>query len=301
MSTNLAERVANRRNSPVRQPAHRGAAAQQPNLVQFVQSMRGEIARALPAHVANPERIARIALTELRRVEHLAECTQESFGGALMTCAQLGLEPGGALGEAYLLPFWSKKARAYEVQLVIGYQGMIRLFWQHPAAAGLTARTVHENDEFEYEDGLDPVLRHKPARSNRGRPTDYYAIAKMANGGSAFVVMSVEDVEAIRQRSKSRDSGPWSTDYDAMARKTVIRQLFKILPKSPELARAVAHDEGVRRDSSPEGLDVPPDYIEGEVVEQRVETAEGSTTEDVPAEFTGWPEAAETPVEAAAQ
>ncbi|MEL3944478.1 recombinase RecT [Streptomyces sp. LNU-CPARS28] len=289
MSTNLAERVAARRtHTPARQTT-RGTAAQQPNLVQFVQSMRGEIARALPAHVANPERIARIALTELRRVEHLAECTQESFGGALMTCAQLGLEPGGALGEAYLLPFWNKRVRAYEVQLVVGYQGMVKLFWQHPAAAGLTARTVYENDKFEYEDGLDPVLRHKPARSNRGRPTDYYAIARMSNGGSAFVVMSGEDVEAIRRRSKSRDSGPWSTDYDAMARKTVIRQLFKILPKSSELARAVAHDEGVRRDPTPEALDVPPDYIEGEVVEQE----SASQVEDVPAEFTGWPEATE--------
>ncbi|MFF3178081.1 recombinase RecT [Streptomyces sp. NPDC057900] len=292
MSTNLAERVANRRNTPARQSAHRGAAAPQPNLVQFVQSMRGEIARALPAHVANPERIARIALTELRRVEHLAECTQESFGGALMTCAQLGLEPGGALGEAYLLPFWSKKARAYEVQLVIGYQGMIRLFWQHPAAAGLAAHTVHENDDFEFEYGLTPVLKHKPARSDRGRPTDYYAVATMANGGSAFVVLSVEDVEAIRQRSKAKDFGPWATDYDAMAKKTAIRQLFKLLPKSSELARAVAHDEGVRRDASPEGFDAPPEFIEGEVVEQPSTNAEG-TVEDVPAEFAGWPEATE--------
>ncbi|CAM5607907.1 hypothetical protein GCM10010329_17160 [Streptomyces spiroverticillatus] len=290
MTTNLAERVANRRNHvPARQSAQHGAAAQ-PTLVQFVQSMRGEIARALPAHVANPERIARIALTELRRVEHLAECTQESFGGALMTCAQLGLEPGGALGEAYLLPFWNKKVRAYEVHLVIGYQGMIRLFWQHPAAAGLATHTVHENDEFAFEYGLTPVLRHKPARSNRGRPTDYYAVATMANGGSAFVVFSVEDVEAIRQRSKARDFGPWATDYDAMARKTCIRQLFKLLPKSSELARAVAHDEGVRRDASPEGLDVPPDYVEGEVVEQ---APTQQAVEDVPEEFTGWPEAAE--------
>ncbi|MEV0438986.1 recombinase RecT [Streptomyces spectabilis] len=293
MSTNLAERVAARRTSPARQPAHRGAPAQHHSLAQFVQSMRSEIARALPAHVANPERVARIALTELRRVEHLAECTQESFGGALMTCAQLGLEPGGAAGEAYLLPFWNKKVGAYEVTLIVGYQGMIKLFWQHPAAAGLTARTVYEADEFEYEDGLDPVLRHKPARSNRGRPTDYYAVAKMANGGSAFVVMSVEDVEAIRRRSKARDSGPWSTDYDAMARKTVIRQLFKILPKSPELARAVAHDEAVRRDATPEGLDAPPDYIEGEVVEQTPATGPQAAVEDVPAEFTGWPEATE--------
>ncbi|TGB14400.1 recombinase RecT [Streptomyces sp. MZ04] len=214
MSTNLAARVEARRQNPTtKQPARRGKAAQQPTLVQFVQSMRGEIARALPSHVASPERIARIALTELRRVDHLAECTQESFGGALMTCAALGLEPGGVGGEAYLLPFWNKKVRAYEVTLVIGYQGMVRLFWQHPAAAGLAAHTVHEGDEFDFEYGLEPFLRHKPARTGRGKPTDYYAVAKMANGGSAFVVMNVEDIEAIRHRSKARDAGPWSTDY----------------------------------------------------------------------------------------
>ncbi|MFE6689621.1 recombinase RecT [Streptomyces sp. NPDC057743] len=301
MSTNLADRVAARRHSPARTTTHRPTAGTQPSLARFVQQMLPEITRALPAHIA-PERIARIALTELRRVDHLAECTQESFGGALMTCAQLGLEPGGALGEAYLLPLWNKRVRAYEVQLVIGYQGMVRLFWQHPLAAGLSTHTVYENDEFDYEYGLTPVLRHRPARSNRGRPTDYYAVAKMTNGGSAFVVLSTDDVEAIRKRSRSRDSGPWSTDYDAMARKTCVRRLFKLLPKSPELARAVAHDGAVRRDASPDGLDAVPDYVEGEVVDHTPAAVEGAAVEDVPAEFAGWPEAAEQPVvEPAAQ
>lgn len=159
MSKNLTHRVAQK--APVGKQL-----AQQPtdgpSLAQFVESMRGEIARALPDHLG-PDRIARIALTELRRVRHLSECTQASFGGALMTCAQLGLEPGGALGEAYLLPFYNREARAYEVQLIIGYQGMIKLFWQHPLAAGLDAQVVYEADEFEFAYGLDPVLRHVPA------------------------------------------------------------------------------------------------------------------------------------------
>lgn len=265
MSTNLAERVAKRRaHSP--NPAHREPAVPS-TLARFVESMRGEIARALPEHVASPERIARIALTELRRVPHLAECTQESFGGALMTCAQLGLEPGGVAGEAYLLPFFNKHARAYEVQLVLGYQGMAKLFWQHPLAAGLDAHTVHEGDEFDYAYGLEPTLRHRPALTGRGAVIGYYALARLTNGGSSFVVLSVEDVEAIRKRSKAKGSGPWATDYDAMARKTCIRQLFKLLPKSAELARAVAHDGTVRRDTTADGLDTAPDYIEGEVVE----------------------------------
>ncbi|MCQ8829839.1 recombinase RecT [Streptomyces malaysiensis] len=294
MSTNLAERVANKRAGRTAAPAHR--AAQQPTLVQFVQRMRPEIERALPAHVGGADRIARIALTELRRVEHLAECTQESFAGALMTCSALGLEPGGVSGEAYLLPFWNKKIRAYEVQLVIGYQGMIKLFWQHPLAAGLDTHTVCEGDEFEYEYGLAPVLRHKPARgSAKGAPTHYYAVARLANSGNTFVVLDVDDIEAIRKRSKAKDFGPWATDYDAMARKTCVRQLFKLLPKSAELARAVAHDETVRRDPSPEGLDTPGDYIEGEVVRQPAEQGDEQTSvEDVPAEFAGWPEAAES-------
>ncbi|MEU2179696.1 recombinase RecT [Streptomyces thermolilacinus] len=297
--SNLAERVvAKHTNRPTAQTNR----PQQPaTLVQFVQQMRPEIERALPAHIGGADRIARIALTELRRVEHLAECSRESFAGALMTCAQLGLEPGGVSGEAYLLPFWNKKVRGYEVQLVLGYQGMIKLYWQHPLAAGLDTHTVFEGDEFEYEYGLNPVLKHRPARGNaKGQPTHYYAVARLTNGGSAFVVLDVDDVEAIRKRSKAKDFGPWASDYDAMARKTCVRQLFKLLPKSAELARAVAHDETVRRDPSPEGLDAPGDYIEGEIVERPA--AEQAAVEDVPERFAGWPEAAEPAVaEAAAQ
>ncbi|QKW10982.1 recombinase RecT [Streptomyces sp. NA04227] len=250
-------------------------AGQQP-LSQFVQEMRGELARALPQHLT-PDRIARIALTELRRVRHLAECTRASFGGALMTCAQLGLEPGGALGEAYLLPFFNKDARVYEVQLVIGYQGMIKLFWQHPLAAGLDAQVVYADDEFTYAYGLDPVLRHVPSMAaDRGQPVAYYAVARLKNGGSAFVVLSPGDIEAVRRRSKARDSGPWRTDYDAMAKKTAIRQLFKLLPKSSELAQAVAHDGMVRRDATADGIDAVPDYIEGETVDASDTTGEPS-------------------------
>ncbi|GAA0371615.1 recombinase RecT [Streptomyces blastmyceticus] len=287
MSTNLAERVATKRTRSTSPAVPPNRPAQPASLVQFVQQMRPEIERALPAHLGGADRIARIALTELRRVEHLAECTRESFAGALMTCAALGLEPGGVSGEAYLLPFWSKKTRSYEVQLVIGYQGMIRLFWQHPLAAGLDTHTVYEGDEFAYEYGLDPVLRHKPALgSAKGPATHYYAVARLTNGGNAFVVLDVEDVEAIRKRSKAKDFGPWATDYDAMARKTCVRQLFKMLPKSAELARAVAHDGTVRRDPSPEGLDVPGDYIEGEIIEQPA-AQEGEQVEDIPSQFTG--------------
>jgi recombination protein RecT len=238
---------------------------EQPDLAAFVNSMAGELQRAVPKHLTG-ERIARIALTSLRTTRHLDECTVDSFAGALMSCAQLGLEPGGAAGEAYLIPFFNRELGRYEVQLVIGYQGMVKLFWQSPVARHLDAQVVYENDHFEYAYGLDPVLVHRPALADRGRPVAYYAVASMTNGGSAFVVLSPSDVERIRQRAKAKNGGPWRTDYDAMAKKTCIRQLFKMLPKSAELARAVAHDETVRTDRSPEAIDAAPAWIPGEVV-----------------------------------
>lgn len=239
----------------------------QPSLAAFVNGMRSEIARAVPAQV-NAERVARIALTSLRTVKHLAECTQDSFAGALMTCAQLGLEPGGAAGEAYLVPFFNKRIGQYEVQLIIGYAGMVRLFWQSPLAKGLDARVVKENDQFDYEYGLHPFLKHKPARGNRGRSIAYYSVARTTTGGEVFLVMHTEDIDEIRVRSRAKKDSPWETDYDQMAKKTCIRQLFKTLPKSPELAQAVAHDGTVRTDSSLDAIEAPPPYIDGEVVSE---------------------------------
>lgn len=263
--------LADTRAAVARRAENAGQPAQQqpaPDLAAFVNSMSGEIARALPAHLTG-DRIARIALTSLRTVRHLPECTQESFAGALMSCAQLGLEPGGPAGEAYLLPFFNRKRGVYEVQLVIGYQGMVKLFWQSPMARHLDAQVVYENDHFEYEYGLEPRLVHRPSLTGRGRPIAYYAVASMTNGGSAFVVLSPDDVERIRRRSKAKDDGPWQTDYDAMAKKTAIRQLFKILPKSSELARAVAHDETVRTDRSLDAIDAAPEWIPGELADDQ--------------------------------
>lgn len=243
------------------------ATAEKPKTIyELIEGMKGEIARALPKHLS-ADRLARIALTEVRRTPLLANCTQQSFGGALMTCAQLGLEPG-VTGEAYLLPFRNtKKGGIYEVQLIIGYQGMAKLFWQSPLAKSLDTQAVYEADDFIYEKGLEPKLYHKPSlEADRGKVIAYYAVATLTSGGHAFTVMSPTDIEKIRERSRAKDDGPWKTDYDAMARKTCLRQMFKLLPRSPELSQALAQDEGVRTDMSADAIDVTPEYIPGEVI-----------------------------------
>lgn len=264
-------------------------------VTQFIEQMKGEIARALPRHL-NADRLARIMLTEVRRTPLLAQCTPQSFGGAIMTCAQLGLEPG-VTGEAYLLPFRNSRKNCYEVQLIIGYQGMVKLFWQSPLARSLDAQTVHAEDEFDYAYGLEPKLVHKPSLKNDPGPVvAWYAVATMTNGGAAFIVMSRADIERIRIRSRAKDDGPWKTDYDAMARKTAIRQLFKLLPKSAELTRAMAADEGVRNDWSEDAIDVQPDYpdaVAGEIEHDGDEAADGerAPADSLPVEDPpDWPE-----------
>jgi recombinational DNA repair protein RecT len=102
---------------------------------------------------------------------------------------------------------------------------------------------VRENDEFQYEYGLQEKLRHVPALSARGDIKYVYAYATFTNGGYAFVVLSKADVDFYRSRSKASDTGPWTTDYEAMAQKTAVRRLAKWLPLTVEFAKAVALDE----------------------------------------------------------
>ena len=213
-----------------------------PTIAQVITQMQGEIARALPKHM-DADRMARLALTVVRRTPKLAECTPASFAGALLTAAALGLEPG-VNDECYLVPYKDQKRGIVECQLIVGYKGYAKLFYQHPMARSLRAEAVHEHDDFEYELGTHSHLRHRPARGDRGAIVDYYAVASLSNGATAFVVLSPEDVKALRQgkvgpdpRFKAGDPMHW------MERKTAIRQLVKLLPKSTTLAAAAEADE----------------------------------------------------------
>jgi recombination protein RecT len=209
--------------------------------------IKQQMALALPRHVT-ADRLARVALTELRRNPALMRCDQTSLLGAIMTCAQLGLEPGGPLGHAYLVPFENRKAGRTEVQFILGYRGMIDLARRSGQIQSIEARAVYEGDRFDVKFGLDSDLSHIPDfdNPNRTQPDKLrfvYAVAKLKDGGIQFEVMSRREVEAVRAQSKAAAVGPWQTHYEAMALKTVLRRLFKYLPVSIEIATAVEQDE----------------------------------------------------------
>jgi recombination protein RecT len=236
--------------------------------------IKAQMQLALPKHVT-AERLARVALTEVRKNPALARCDQTSFLGALMTCAQLGLEPGGPLGHAYLIPFENRKANRTEVQFIVGYRGMIDLARRSGQIVSIEARPVYEGDAFEVSLGLDSNLRHVPDfdNPNRVQPDKLrfvYAVAKLKDGGVQFEVMSRREVEAVRAQSRAGSSGPWVTHFEAMALKTVVRRLFKWLPISVELATAIDADERAEIGIPQENLLTPMtvDAETGEVLEQ---------------------------------
>jgi recombination protein RecT len=207
-----------------------------------------EIALALPQHVT-PERLLRIALSEVRRNPKLGKCSAPSLLGAIFTCAQLGLEPGGALGHCYLIPYGN------ECQFQIGYKGMIELARRSGQILSLSARAVYENDRFSYDYGLNEDLQHRPAIGHRGELTYAYAVAKLKDGGVQFEVMDRAELEEVRDGSQGYQNArkynssdtPWISSFDEMCRKTVIRRLFKYLPVSVEVTKAASLDEHADR------------------------------------------------------
>lgn len=231
-----------------------------PTLAQLIEQMKPEIGRALPKHLS-PDRMARIATTVLRQTPQLARCTPESFLGALMTASQLGLEPG-PLGEAYLVPFGNA------VTFIPGYRGLIKLARQSGQLVDIWAEIVYANDTFKQTLGLHRDLVHEPATGDRGKPVAAYAAAELKDGGRPFVVLTYAEIEAIRGRSRAGKNGPWVTDWNAMAKKTVVKQLSKWLPLSAEFNSAVVMDGTVRVDATRPLVDVQPDFIEGEVGDQ---------------------------------
>ena len=204
------------------------------SIATFIHQMRPEIERALPKHM-DADRMARLLLTAVRQTPKLGQCDPQSFAGAVLTASALGLEPNLS-GEAHLIPY------GRECQLVLGYQGLVKLFWQHPLAAHIDAQAVFERDDFDYAYGLDPFLRHKPATGDRGKVVAYYGVAALKTGAKTFVVLSPEEVKALRQ-GKVGPSGKIADPMHWMERKTVLRQLFKTLPRSTTLNHALASDE----------------------------------------------------------
>lgn len=257
----------------------------------LLEKYKEQINNALPKHI-KPERMIRVALSAVSGNGLLLKCQPLSVCACIVQASVLGLEPNTLLGEAYLIPFWNskldipgtKKKGGYQCQLMPGYQGLVKLARNSGQLSVIDAQPVHEHDDFDFEKGSDTWWRHKwPKTGERGRILGYWAGYVLKDGAKNFDYMTVESIDAHRDKysqgaykrvwneetrrkelvlgedGKPVLDGPWANSPDWMYRKTPLKQVLKLAPKSIEkidiaLALDAQHEAGIRQSYS---LDVP--------------------------------------------
>ncbi len=270
-------------------------------IAHLLESQKKQIALALPKHLT-PDRLMRVALTAMSKNPKLLECSPTSLLGSVIQSAQLGLEPDGALGEAYLIPFgksykddkgnWQKR---YECQFMPGYRGIAKLVRNSGDVISIMAKEVCANDFFEFEYGINERLVHKPLMKDRGETVYFYCYVRLKDGGFQFEIMSKEEVDLIKYQAyrknnpKNKDKsnseieklidGVWKDFYVEMARKTVFKKLSKYLPMSVEAAKVFEIEENREL-----GRNVTSDILNINTDTGELTTIETPEDESVPAE-----------------
>lgn len=309
MARDLAQRAE-------RAVAQRGGGEGQPSLQKQLAQMEEQFQRAMPRG-GEAVQLIRDVMTCVKQTPKLAQADQLTVLGAAMTCAQLGLRPGvGALGHAWILPFFDNKSGGQKAQLIIGYKGYVELGQRSDRIGSLHSRIVYTNDEFRLRYGLErDDFEHTPyfmrGKDEPGAARLFYAVGRLANGGTAMAdPMTLAEMEAHRDRFamakyKGQVVGPWRDHFDAMGKKTMLLRLMALMPKSTEIARALDNDGGVRVDLSPGAIDSP-EVVDGEYLgdaepEQQAEperervTVQSSRGEDVPPPPADVPPSADEP------
>lgn len=233
-------------------------ASEMKTLGQVLEARKAEFAKVLPKHLS-ADKLIKIAVNCVSRTPDLQKCTIDSVLRCVYIAAELGLEPGSALGHFYLVPFGGVATA------IIGYRGLIKLAHNSGEVVSIRAVVVREKDKFRYREGLEQAITHEPYLDGDAGPlTRVYAVALLRSGERTAEFMTRTQVDAIRARSRAGKNGPWVTDYEEMAKKTVTRRLCKYLPLG---------------DQARDHLDRDDDVIDGEVVEREGETVIQSATE----------------------
>ena len=192
------------------------------------------------------QRFMRVSLLAISKNPDLLKCSPGSVIRSIIEAAEIGLEPTGSLNRAWLIPFKDKDKPKPEAQLMIGYQGYADLMRDSGKVKRVTAEVVYEGDHFKVVKGSDePHIEHEPKYLTED-PTkiEYvYAVAFFGDGEQQFEVMTRQQVEGIRAKSRSRNGPTWTQSWPQMARKTAIRRLANYVPLTARAVEAIARDD----------------------------------------------------------
>lgn len=236
-------------------------------------AIRPQLEEVLPQKM-DPDRFLRVVAGAVLRSPELLKCDRVSLFRAVLEAAQLGLEPTGLLGSAYLVPF--RVHGRLQATLIPGYRGLIDLARRSGEIESVYAQVVHGKDRFSIQQGTDPQIVHEtyippadadPASKDEERREaadpgpiiGAYMVAVLRDRSGNPSIRQIEwmtraEIEAVRKRSRASGGGPWVTDYSEMCRKTVVRRGAKYLPLSPEAVRAFSLDEEVERVADQPGV-----------------------------------------------
>lgn len=195
-----------------------------------LEKMKPQFSMALPKHIT-PDRLFRVAMTAIQTTPKLLECDRQSLYSAIMKAAQLGLEPDGILGQAYLIPYGK------QVQFIPGYKGLIDLARRSGEVQNIIAKEVYEKDDFSVDWSKDTPFQHIPfLGDDRGNVTHFWALARFKDGGFHWDFMTRKEVETLRDKSNGRNNNVWKEHFIEMGKKTVIRRIAKFLPLNVQKA-----------------------------------------------------------------
>ena len=231
----------------------------------FRKQLEGEFITTVASYYNGDDREAlrfKTAVVDyVRKVPKLLECDRISLMSAFAQVAQFRFMPSGISGEAYIIPYGK------EAKFQLGYQGIVTLLYRTKKIAAITSNIIFKNDVFEYQEGLNANLIHKPAMfgKEKGEPIGAYTIVEMTNGAKTFKVMDMQAILGIKELSKAKESkeSPWNSDKDPenwMWKKTCLIQHAKLLPKTQEL------QDAIEKDYEGEGMDKGHLYAGGPAV-----------------------------------
>lgn len=200
------------------------------NSEKLAQQMAASLSENDPTAV---RRIVAFMANAAMKTPGLYQCDKMSVMKVMLDCCTLGIEPNGR--DAHVIPYGTT------AQLIVDYKGMITLALKSERISSIRSEVVCENDEFSWHNGrIEHTIDWKRPRGNM---CAVYAVARYKDGTEECAVLTKEEVDAVRRRSRSGKSGPWVTDYNEMSKKTCVRRLSKYLPLSPAAAAAVAYDD----------------------------------------------------------
>lgn len=206
------------------------------------------LAELLEGSSMTPAQFKQIVINELKRSPKLQEAfvrNPASLFASILHCAEMGLNPSQMVGEFFFIPYKDS------ITPILGYKGLLTLLMRSSKVKKIWSEVVYEDDDFEYELGLEPKLLHTPNHHsvrNSKNIKCIYACAKL-DDEVIFKVMFKSEIQNIINMSKVPNDLFFNDKKDPeqwMAKKTVLKQLAKLMPKDDDrLKKAVSMDDNI--------------------------------------------------------